>query len=134
MQHRVYNEKYVPKILYFGTIKPFYNRKLFAEANDDKNCYDVRLDPELAKILHMYARYIRRYFYNYVFELIDEKEAASICKSIEGGLVIKPVMGRKGGADAWIIEAKEEKKESLQALELFLTISDFIYGQNGIIC
>lgn len=114
-QNGIYDVRYIPENLYFGKIEPFYNKKAFAKAIDDKNYYDLRLDTSIAHIPHIFIRNIEGCFYNHDFEIIDENEAIMICQSIDA-FVIKPSIEGKGGADVKFINTQKEDKKSIKAL------------------
>ncbi len=106
--------RYIPENLYFGKIEPYYNKKIFAKAIDDKNYYDVRLDTETISVPYIFVRNIGGYFYNHDFELIDEDEANVICQDINHTFVIKPSIEGKGGAGVRFIENSMKSDESIR--------------------
>lgn len=126
--------RYIPDNLFSGKIEPYFNKKLFAKAIDDKNYYDLRLDTSIVHIPYIYVRNIEGYFYDHNFKLIDEKEAVRICREIKNAFVIKPSIDGKGGAEVKFVEVLKEDEKSFKNLFRDYT-KDFvvqeIFCQNG---
>ena len=70
--NKIFDPRYIPDDLYYGTIDPYFNRALDCAAMDDKNLYDLYF-PDAPQPLTI-ARKINGNYQDKEYRLIDEEE------------------------------------------------------------
>lgn len=87
--------RYIPENLYYGKIEPYFNKKMFAKALDDKCFYEIRLDTSLCRIPKIYVRNANGIYLDENFRLISREQAVQQCLCRE--FAMKYSLDGKGG-------------------------------------
>jgi hypothetical protein len=97
--------RYVPENIYYSKIEPFYNKKAFAKATDDKSYYTERFAH--ARHTELILRNISGMYFDDNFRIVDVSKAANICVQ-EGDFVVKPSIDGSGGNRITVVRSENE--------------------------
>lgn len=110
-QNGIKDVKYLPENLYYSRIEPFYNKKEFAQAIDDKNYYSERFKGVNHTV--PIIRNISGLFYDVKFNLVTYENALSICKA-KKRFVVKPSIDGSGGNRVFLFDNQINNQSELQ--------------------
>lgn len=110
--NKIFDPRYIPDDLYYGTIDPYFNRALDCAAMDDKNLYDLYF-PDAPQPLTI-ARKINGNYQDKEYRLIDEEEFIRKCENA-GRVILKKSIYSDGGHGVafWDVEMGDSKMRQL---------------------
>lgn len=97
--------RYIPETLYYAELEPYFNKREFASAMEDKNFYQMMLgDVCQPKTI---VSNISGQYYNDKYQWISKEEAIA-CSLLASQLVVKPAIASGGGKNVCFLQERNE--------------------------
>jgi len=130
--NEIFDPRYVPDDLYFGTFDMYFNRAVDCAAIDDKNYYDLYFPDALQP--KTVARKINGSYQDTNYRLIDENEMTQKCEEAKNVVLKKTIESDGGhGIAFWnISDGIERLKQLLLAVGDNVVIQEVIHQHENI--
>ncbi|MFD3155948.1 sugar-transfer associated ATP-grasp domain-containing protein [Haloimpatiens sp. FM7330] len=126
--------RYIPENIYYSKIEPFYNKKSFAKAIDDKCFYSERFKG--IKLPNIILRNISGNYFDDKFNILSIEDAVDLCYKCDEFVIKSSIDGAGGDSVKFIcpseLNNREELTEIFHQYEKNFVIQDVI-KQHGIL-